>query len=163
MAFLAGQKLRAGDLGQLNTSAQYTGSVAQTIPNGADTVVAFGTADYTTSYVTRSASGAGHTFTLNVPGLWAVAAYVRWTTVGASGTGEKAMHIEDILGLWHGVSAIPAETDAPVSNHVSFVKYLSAGDSITVEVYQNSGGTEDLEQNAVFGTPRINLALILAS
>lgn len=163
MAFYAGQKLRAGDLGQLSTSAQYTGSVAQTINSGADTPVAFDTADFTTSYITRNTSGVGHSFTVNVPGIWAVTVTLRWSTTGASATGEKAAHIENSLGLWHCSSSLVASTTVPVTHEMSFTKYIDEDDIVLVEVYQNSGGTEDLDASALFGTPRINLALILAS
>lgn len=163
MPWYAGQKLRAGDLGSLNTSAQYTASANQTINNTTDTPIAFGTADYTTSYVTRSVSGVGHLFTLNVSGLWAISTSIRWSTTGASATGEKSAHVKDALSLWHASSSIPASTTTPVTHEMAFTKYLTAGDTITVEVYQSSGGTEDLEWNIFFGVPRINLALLLAS
>jgi hypothetical protein len=164
MAIRAGTKLRAGNFGQLSSQAQYTASSTQTINSGSDTVIAFGTADYTSAYVTRNVSGVGHVFLLNVSGLWAVSATLRWSTTGASATGEKACHLEDALAQWHCSSSIPASTTTPVTHQLSFVKYLESGDTITLKGYQSSGGTEDLEYSPVnFYTPRINLGLILAS
>lgn len=163
MPFYAGQKLRAGDLGQLSTSAQYSGASSQTITTATDTVVAFATADFTTSYVTRTTTGAGHLFTLLVGGLWMVSTTVRWSTTGASATGEKACHAEDNLGEWLFSSSIPASTTTPVTHMMSTTKYFAAGATVQVEVFQNSGGSEDLEQSAIFGTPRINFTMVLAS
>jgi hypothetical protein len=163
MPFRAGQKLRAADLGQQTTCAQYSGSSIQTIGNGADTVVAFSAADVATDHLTRATSGAGHSFTFNTSGIWTVSCCVRWSTTGASATGEKSLHLEDSLGLWHVSQSLGGETDAPVTCFVSVTKYLAAGDFVIAEVFQNSGGSEDLDYNAFFGTPRINFALLLAS
>lgn len=161
MAFTAGQKLKASNLGQLSHTAQYSSGAAQTIGTGADTIVNFATADITSTYVTRATSGAGHKFTLNASGLWAVSSTIRWSATGASATGEKAMHIEDVLGLWHHSTSVPASSTAAITQNLSFVKYLSVNDEIVVECFQNSGGNEDLEYNAFLGWQRINIALVI--
>lgn len=161
MPFFAGQKLRAGNLGQDSAFATYTGSTTQTIGSGADTVVAFGTADVTSSLITRSTQGAGHKFTMGASGLVAVSVTVRWSTTGASSTGEKNMHVENAAGIWHHSSDIPANSAVPITNHVSFVKPLDAGDAVVVEVFQNSGGDEDLDANAFLAVPRIDIGFIL--
>lgn len=161
MPFTAGQKLRASNLGALSHCAQYTGAANQTINTGAATTVAFGTADITSTYVTRAANGAGHQFTLNASGLWSIAVTTRWSTTGASATGEKSLDIETGAGAWYHSSVLPASTTVPVTNHVSFTTWLASGTILVAQVFQNSGGGEDLQGGGAENAPRINLALIL--
>jgi hypothetical protein len=160
VAFYAGQKLKASNFGAQATCAQYDGASAQTIGTGSDTVIAFGTASVTSSYVSRSTSGAGHSFTVLASGIWAITVNVRWSTSGASATGEKSIHLET-GGLWIASSTIGAETDAAVSHHISYTSWLASGTTLQVEAFQNSGGDESLDANVFHGVPRINFALIL--
>lgn len=158
MALTAGQKLRAANLGQQNTAAQYQSSVGQVIGNTTDTPIAFGTANVTSDLVTRAVSGVGHKFTLGKSGLWAVTTTCRFP---ATATGERSCHIEDSLGLWHHSQSQAGSSGAPSTLCVGFVKYLTAGDWVQVEVYQSSGGNITTDSNALLAFGRIDIVGIL--
>lgn len=159
MAFLAGQKLRASNLGQLSSTAQYQAAVAQSIGDTSATVVAFGTADTTSALVTRSTQGAGHKFTLGASGLWSVSTTIQFA---ANVNGERRINLEDSLGLWHCSENSGASGAFPILMTIGFTKYLSSGDYVLVKAYQTSGGALNIDANSLLAAGRINLACILA-
>jgi hypothetical protein len=158
LAYYAGQRVRASNLGQLSSTAQYQAAVAQSINNITATPVAYGTADITSAYVTRSASGVGHKFTLGASGLWTVSTTIQFA---ANATGERRVNIEDSLGLWHCSELHSGDGSHPAIIHLAFTKYLTSGDYIQVEVYQSSGGALNIDANSLTALGRINFACIL--
>lgn len=158
MPFTAGQKLRASNLGQLSSSAQYTAASNQTIGNNADTIVAFGTADITSSLVTRNTSGVGHTFTLNASGLWTIGFTVQFA---AGAAGQRTAFLYTPSSVRHVQQGGDAEADAVNTLHASVCKYFASGAILAVGVYQDSGGNLTLNSVPLFAVGRIDLACIL--
>lgn len=74
LLYSAGWKV-IGSSDAISTGARYFSTAAQSI--GANTRVAFPSTDYTSILVSRTASGTGHTFTLNRAGRWAFSTTVR--------------------------------------------------------------------------------------
>lgn len=164
MPFNAGQRLRSSNLGQLALTARYEGASTQTITTATDTLVAFGTEKISSDYVTRTASGSGHFFTVNASGIWFVQFRVRWSTSGASATGQKHCHLRNSLSIWWDGHTSVASTTVPVTNQALIMgEYLDSGTEIYPEVYQDSGGDEDLDQNSFHTVPHIVLSLVLQS
>lgn len=159
MAFLAGQKVRASHLGQLSSTAQYQAASTQSINDSTATPVAFGTANITSSLVTRSASGVGHKFTLGASGLWSVTTTLQFA---ANATGERRINIEDSLGLWHCSTIDHGDGAHPSIQSLSITKWLASGDYIQVEAYQTSGGALNLDANSITALGRIDLVCIFA-
>lgn len=158
MPFTAGQKLRASNLGQLSSTAEYTSSANQTIGNAADTIVAFATADITSSLVTRNTSGVGHTFTLNAAGLWTVGFCVQFA---AGATGQRTAFLYTPSSVRHKQAGGDAESDAVNTLALSITKYFASGTILAVGVYQDSGGNLTLNSVPTFGFNRIDLACLL--
>jgi hypothetical protein len=159
VSFNAGQKVKAGNFGQFTSAAQYQSSVGQVIGNNADTPVAFATANVTSAFVVQAANGVGHKFTLQKSGLWAVSTTVRLPA--SNTTGERALHVEDSLGLSHHACSQPGSASGAASMFLGFTKYLSAGDFIAVEVFQNSGGSLTTDVNPLIAFGRIDIVGVL--
>lgn len=158
MAFYAGQKLKASNLGQLDHYAQYQSSAGQVIGTAADTVLAFGTDNITSSLVTKSTTGAGHKFTLNAAGIWSITATARFP---GTATGQRAAHFKDSLGLWIHSTSQPASATAPAGLHLTITKYFAANDTVQFEVYQDSGGNITTDSNSTLAWGRIDIVCIL--
>lgn len=158
MPFYAGQKLRASNLGQLSTTAQYQNASTQSIPDSTDTVIAFGTDQFTSSLITKSTQGAGHKFTFGTNGIVSVTTTIQFA---ANATGERAIHFEDSLGLWHGSVNNHGDSGNPTILNLGITKYFASGDWIVVEAYQTSGGALNVDSNALLALGRIDLAYIL--
>jgi hypothetical protein len=139
--YYAGQKLKASDLGQETTTAEYNAASNQSIPNNADTTIAFGTTNLTSTLVTRSTSGAGHKFTLGRSGLWVVSASIRFT---AAATGERAMNLATAAGRFAN-SSHPGSSGSASNLFIEIVKYFASGTEIHIGVFQNSGGALNSE------------------
>lgn len=124
------------------------GSTAQSIPNAADTPVAFGTAVGASTGVTRSTQGSGHKFVVGSSRLWAVHTTVRYAT--AVPAGERA------VGIWTGgpdydfniAHAGGSREGLPATYTLGAVTYLTAGTDIVVLAYQGTGSARSLEPNA---------------
>lgn len=119
--------------GEVSTHAEYNSTVAQSIPNSADTKIAFATDSTTTALVTKTASAPGHTFTLNRAGTWAITL----TTGTASATGQRTASIRD------AVAAVAAggQLGTGVANcFCSLTRYFASGSVIWPSMFQSTGG-----------------------
>lgn len=136
--------------------ARYDSSSSQTVSNLTNTYVSFGTTILSSPAVTRSTQGAGHRFTLNETGIWAITMTVRFDQE-LDGTGECYASIE--LG---GSQVIAAQggTSNGVSHTLNptFVGLLSATNYVSGLVFQGTGSSRPLEGSPVW--KNINLALL---
>lgn len=157
MAFYAGQKLRASQLGQLSTTAQFQATANQSIPNNALTFVAFGTTLIASDLVTRTVSGAGHIFTLEKSGIWIAAFGVRYA---AAAGGVRDAWIQD--GVGRRISSSQAGSSAAESSlSACLPSWFNAGDVIAVATLQNSGGAVNANASTPSGYGRLDIAYIL--
>lgn len=157
MTFRAGQKLKASELGQLSTTAQYQASANQSITSAASTVVAFGTTQIASDLVTRSVSGAGHAFTFEKSGIWAVTYGIRYA---AAANGVRDSWITDPAG--RRVSSSQAgSAGAESSLTACLVSWFDAGTAISIQTLQNSGGAVNILFSVASGYGRLDLAYIL--
>ena len=123
--------------GQLATlpGARVRGTAIQSIPNGTNTVLTFGTADYNNAGVFNAATPTR--LTAPVSGTYLIIAYVWW---GANATGLRE--------LWTNVngstdlewSIQPPPTGVGLEQGVTTTFHLNAGDYVQAYVYQDSGG-----------------------
>lgn len=118
-------------------SATYAATSAQSIPSGADTVVAFGVEQVADSTVTRSTSGAGHKFTLAQSRLWVVSFTGRFPT--HADTGGRTFEIRAGSTVLAKAGA-QTPTDNAWTANLSVARRLAAGTVITV-VARHSAGT----------------------
>lgn len=160
--------------------AMYTGSVWNYIsPTGTDPVmyqsnaasnqsiasggaiIAFGTDNITTGFISKGTTGAGHYFRLKLPGRWEVSTTIRWASDANSGERYTAIHQAGSQiasqGLYKAAvsSAVTQNLATPV-----WVPYGSENTSaadIHVSVYHIVGGGATLEANNGSGWGRINL------
>jgi hypothetical protein len=121
------------------------GTSAQSIPNAANTIVAFGTAVGSPTGVTRAASGAGHKFTLGSSGVWAVHATLRYASAAAGGVRDVGVWANATTNLAHSGSAVAGQ---PATHSLGTVRYLASGTEITVIAYQATGAARVLEPNS---------------
>ena len=154
MAYHAGQLLKASDLGQATTCAEYNATANQTITTATDTILAFGTTNTTSTLVTRAVDGVGHNFTLNREGIWAITAQCRYTS---SGTGERFFAIT-LNGTTSRVAVEGGEAGSQaLSASLCIVRAFSATDIIRVMTFHNKGSNADTAGSNVDGYGRINL------
>jgi len=137
-----------------NTWAEYNAASNQTYTSAVQDVVAFGTANTTSSLVTRSTDGTGHRFTLGRAGLWGFSTVIRWNTSTADEryillTGTTPLGAS---GFWLG------SLTGPVTLHCSAVRYMALNDFVRVECWQNTGATRTLQSDNTAAWGRINLA-----
>ncbi|GEL17700.1 hypothetical protein [Pseudonocardia asaccharolytica] len=131
-----------GGGGGSSAYASYAATAAQSIPSGADTVVAFGVETAAHALVTRSTQGSGHKFTLGQSGLWAITAVARFVAASSERTFE----------LFTGGGATLAKAGGPgpglpFTTTLSATRQLSAGTTVRLEAWQDSGGSLALEPN----------------
>lgn len=157
MAFYAGQKLKASNLGQLSTTAQYQATVDQTIANNGQVFVAFGQANITSSLVTRGTSGAGHTFTVNASGLWWLSTTVRFAALA---TNSREAWMEGPVGRICS-SSQAGSSGSPSTIQLSALIWADSGSAFAVGVFQNSGGSATLSFDTTNALGRIDIAYIL--
>lgn len=153
MAYVAGQKLRASDLGQLNTCGQYQATAQQTLGTGADIVLAYGQTNIATSLITVGSSGAGNSFTLGKAGIWAISVCERFV---AAATGERDIYLaaNNVFLTSAGVAASSAN---PNTYTVNVIQPFNNGDVITVQAFQNSGGNVTRDFSLANAWGRLNI------
>ena len=123
-------------------SATYAATSAQSIPSGADTVVAFGVEQQADPAVTRSTSGAGHKFTLAQTRLWVITATVRYAQ---NAVGGRTFDLQTGAGAVLAKASGPVDTDAPWTANLSVARKLAAGTTVQVVARHNSTSSVPLE------------------
>jgi hypothetical protein len=156
MGFAAGQKLRAWDLGQLNTTGQYQASIDQTIATGTDTTLAYATTNRSTNLVTVTAEAPGHTFTLLRAGLWAVFATERYDALA---TNERSFYMTNNTVFLASVGDV-GSASAPYTQTFGLVDYFATNDVIRVRTFQNSGGNATRKFSSTFNWGRVTLCFL---
>ena len=127
-----------------------TGS-AQTIGNGVGVVVSHGTAVQTHSIITQSTQGAGHKYTFNTTGIYAVTAQARFQSGG--GVGERYHQLTSDMtnsGEWALCSWSTYSNGGKITMPLHYVGKFTAGSYVWSEVVQASGGNLDLEGSTVW-------------
>lgn len=150
---IAGQRIHASDIPSATTYAEYQATADQTVTTTTDTECAYATTIAQTTMVKIFAVGAGHGFTFNKAGLWAVTVNERWAPVAS---GERAFYLMINGGQFQN-SAQPGSSAASSSFAFGIIKPFAIGDSVWVVAYQNSGGNLARQAN-VAGSGRICFA-----
>lgn len=140
--------------------AQFSASSAQSVPTGIDTPCAFAATNTASTAVTRAATGAGHQFTLNTSGIWAISSTIRYASTSADGERYAGIHLagsggDPLAGEGHN-----QDLQGTVTLNVAVTRYFASGAAIVVNLWQGTGGTRTLEPHASGGWVRLNLALI---
>jgi hypothetical protein len=135
--------------GEISTNGEYNQATTQSAANAAGTIVAFGTISTSTPLVTRGTSGAGHSFTLNRAGIWAVSYSVRTS----SATGERHATINDAVG--EAAAASFTGTGFAQLN-VNLTRYFGSGTVLTCQLYQSTGGSITIQGSN--GQTRLHLS-----
>lgn len=123
-------------------SATYAATATQSIPSGADTVVAFGVEQQADPAVTRSTSGAGHKFTLAQTRLWLITATLRFAQ---NNVGGRRFDLQTGAGAVLASASGPVNTDAPWTTTLSVARRLTAGTTVQVIARHNSSAAVPLE------------------
>lgn len=166
MSFAAGERVRASVMnglvpqGDVGTYAEYNSASNQAIPDSTQPVVLFGTANLTSTLVTRATDGAGHRFTLGRAGLWFIGSTIRWVNA-AGGERYTAINSSD-GGLASQSDILAAGQSSAVTSNLSVCRYFNLSAWVRVECFQNAGGSRSLESNNGGGWGRINLAWLHA-
>lgn len=127
-----------GGGGTSATEGQWAASSNQNLPNGADTVLAFGATEVSSALVARATSGSGHKFTLAEDGAYAVTATVRFAP-GA--TGSRFIELRNSAQTVRHVADGDQGGPAAASRSFSITKRFSAAAELLVVATQSSGGT----------------------
>lgn len=117
---------------------QWRASSNQSLANGADTVLAFGSTETSSSVVTRATLGSGHKFVLTQSGAYAVTATVRFAT---GNTGSRFIELRNSAQSDGYVAAGDQGGPAAATRHFSIVKKFAANQELVVIAAQSSGGT----------------------
>ena len=139
---------------------QWTPSSAQSIAT-TDTVVAFGTTEITSPIVTRSASGAGHKFTLAEAGFYQVTVTARFS---AGLAGRRFVEIRNAAQTARFVSEGFTVNDGDTATvNLGVGKRFTAGAEICVIATQSGQTTLALQHEGasiVPGFVRLNIAKV---
>ena len=127
-----------GGSGVAGVEGQWRANSNQDLPNGIDTVLAFGATETDSALVTRTTSGSGHKFTLGEDATWSVTATVRFV---AGNTGSRFIELRDSAQTTGFVSSGDQGGPAAATRHFSVTKRFSAGQELIVVGAQSSGGT----------------------
>lgn len=147
-------------IGTDKVHVRYTSATIQSCANISNVVVAHGTAVETHSAITQTTSGAGHRYTFNTTGIWAVMAVARFATGGSAGeryhtlTSDMQSSGEWGLVSWGGYSA----ATYPTTMGICYIGKFTSGSYVQAEVYQNSAGSLNLEGNVAW--KKIDITLI---
>lgn len=133
--------------------AEYNNVAVQSIPNVADTLIAFDTDTATCPLVTKATDTPGHKFTLGRAGVWAFTTSTRW--VGGT-VGERYTAIT--LDGNPCASGTGGPANSPASTNIAVTRRCNAGQVIRVSVFHNDGGALNTAPNASLGWMRLNLA-----
>ena len=149
---LAGTIVYAADITPTDT---YTGIIretaAQSIGNGSATPITFSTEDYDPA---AGHSGSGSTYTPGVHGLYLV---IGSGTVVANAAGRVELRIRVVSTDIAQVAQPNSATSAP-HMCVGTVVELSTTDTVSLVVFQNSGGS--LNTSVASGNPRLAVTML---
>lgn len=123
-------------------SATYAATAAQSIPSGADTVVAFGVEQSADPGVTRSTSGAGHKFTVAQTRLWVITATLRFAE---NATGGRRFDLVTGSGAVLSSASGPINSAGPWTVTLSVARKLTAGTTVQVVARHNATAAVPLE------------------
>lgn len=147
-----------GGGGFVGVEGQWKASGNQNIPDGADTVVAFGTTETTSGVVTRATSGSGHKFVLAESGTYAITAVVRFQSGTAA---SRFIELRDAAQSTGYVSAGDTGGPGAVTRHFSLTKRFSAAQELIVIAAQSSGATLATDAvGSVPPVPRVRLTIV---
>jgi len=137
---------------------QYRATANQTIPNGTDTVIGFGTTETVSTSVTRATSGAGHKFTLTNTATYAITAVVRFA---AGAAGSRFIELRDSAQTTGYVCDGDQGGPAAATRHFSLTKAFTAGTELVVIGAQSSGGALSTEFQGTSPTVyRVRLTIV---
>lgn len=144
-------------IGDSEMYSRFHSTTAQTISSVSDTFVSFPTTAHNAAGVTRTASGAGHFFTVNTAGIWVFTAVIRYDPGGA---GECYGEFQTSnLGSQQTVSASGGYSNGGAHTiNLSYIGYFSSSNWILVRTFQATGGSRSLAGTT--GWRNINMALI---
>lgn len=130
--------------------ARYTNAAAQTIPDGVDTKVIFGTAVATTPDITANA--AFDTFTVNRAGIYSIDVSVRGGGVTYSGTPTKERLVAITNGGTASTDRLAGKNEYRESGQLCLfgtftTKRFNVGDLISVTYKHFSGASGAVEQS----------------
>ena len=137
---------------------QYRAAGNQSIPNGTDTVVGFGTTETASAAVTRATSGTGHKFTLANTATYAITAVVRF----AAGTaGSRFIELRDAAQTTGYVASGGQGGPAAATRTFSLTKGFTAGTELVVIAAQSSGGALSTDYQGTSPTVyRVRLTIV---
>jgi hypothetical protein len=130
---------------------RYSASAAQTIANDTVRACAFGNTDQDDALISKGAvtigGQIGHAFTFGAPCLAWLSASVRYAASGNVGSRYAGLHWyggahdgDPLKGVDPGTAS-----EGAVSLALAESRYFAEGDSVYVQLYQNSGGPLNLE------------------
>lgn len=120
------------------TDGQWRAAADQSLPNGTDTVLAFGTTETTSTAVTRATSSSGHKFTLSQTGLYAITATVRFA---AGAAGPRFIELRNAAQNVRFVASGGQAGTGANTRTFSITRGFNAGQDFVVIATQTSGGT----------------------
>ena len=133
-----------GGSAYIPVKGQWKASTNQSISDGTDTPVAFGTEEIASAIVSRSTLGAGHKFTLAELGTYAISTTVRFAP-GAAG-GNRFIELRNAADTGRWASQGNDGGPAAVTLSVAVTDRFAAGTELYVCAFQNSGASLALQR-----------------
>jgi len=121
----------------------YYNTAVQSIPNVADTQLAFPTNAYNSSSDDVTPNASFNAFTVNRTGLWIISAGVR-IVAGTSGERHLFLALTNML-IGSRLAGASAASSVPTSLNVGTEARLSAGSVVLAGAYQSSGAARNTE------------------
>jgi hypothetical protein len=132
-------------------SVYKTGS-AQNINNGTWTVLVFDSEYFDTDSYHSTSTNTGR-FTVGTTGYYQIGAQCAWSA-NASGVRHHRIVKNGSTDIVYRVLGVATPSGSEVSFDINYLAYLTAGDYIEFQIYQDSGGTltTDVNPNRTFFT-----------
>ena len=146
-----GLKWAAAASGSTFSGASVYGTVNQNISNASQTAVTFNTENYdTNTYHDNSTNNSRLTIPSGKTGYYRLTGMCRWE---ANNSGRRIIYLIKNGSTYVGQTENnPNGTNIELTNYISQTLYLTAGDYITLEVYQSCGGAIDVQKSSTVGT-----------
>jgi hypothetical protein len=123
----------------------YKTSGTQNINNGTWTIVTFNAEYFDTNTYHDNSTNTGR-FTIGTTGYYRVDGQVAWSQSSA-GIRHHRLRKNDTDDIVYRVAGCDTKSDQEFSYELSYLAYLTSGDYLTFELYQDSGGTLTVSGN----------------
>lgn len=122
-----------------NGASVYKTSGTQNINNGTWTILTFNSEYFDTDSYHSTSTNTGR-FTIGTTGYYQLNAQIAWSA-SANGTRHHRLRKNDTDDILYRVAGVTTKSGEEFAYSLNYLAYLTSGDYVDFQVYQDSGGT----------------------